>query len=63
MTVPASKAGEILAVVAIVPLVVGRVITTEPAVAGADNVTVPLVSPEITTLAILFSLWILGLNC
>jgi hypothetical protein len=42
--------------VKIVPVVAGKVIVFDPAVAGAARVILPLVSPAIITFAILFDL-------
>jgi hypothetical protein len=41
-----------------VPLVAGKVSTVDPAVAGADKVTDPLVSPDMTTLLIIYFLFV-----
>ena len=44
-------------VVNTVPVVAGSVNVVDPAVAGADSVTYPEVSPEMTTLDIILSFY------
>jgi hypothetical protein len=45
-----------LALVNTVPVVAGKVSVVDPAVAGAESVTVPEVSPAMTTDAMIYSL-------